>query len=568
MAQEILSTLGDTTGNILFYNVSEEFYASLQQPILSLGSPSRSNLVPFIFVDGQWRWLGLSNDVIEEALNVIVRNRFITTDFLRTHLEMSDSQLEVLKAVLDANPAYFTYDYRKGVVQSVFNINGLLNEIVERESKFLTKTFLDHGLLLDGHFLLPSGHHTNKCALTSQIPQHPDLFERIYSQVARYVWASAPNVIITSSLLSFMIGERLRKEQKKTVLNTFGYPIPRPRYGDSIENGERVFILSDIYSTGSAFNHIRKQVLANEGIIVGAVSVVDAHRRGVKDDVKSPIKLHVKLRTEQKCLDCKKGETIQLLDPFSCLPFQSPVTANAPKGLLEPDEFWNLLREKDAIKGTKENHLIYNGKHFTFYIESRKILRDPATSRELAARALSAIGPNFDAIVIPKNEGALLLAHAIQEYLQHHFGKSPDIITCAKDHEKNAFAIPALMHKSLRNSSLLVLDDGVYTGNNLLGLHYAVKSFKPKKIKYLVFIDRLFGTDRQNFKEILGPDYFCLFHLAIPVYREWDCPVCFEEESQAFYTRGQQDAPSEQMLPSRSAGPRIVTKLHWEANRR
>jgi orotate phosphoribosyltransferase/anti-anti-sigma regulatory factor len=570
MAQELLKVLSDlrTKGKrIFFYNVSEEFYASLQQPLLSSSNTTRSNLIPFILLNGQWKWLGQTSDIVEASLNVIARNKFITTNFIRTINELSDAQLEFLRAVVDANPTYFIHNYKQGAIRCTFNINDVLDMIIATERKLITKAFDEYKLLLPGHYALPSGHHIDTCVLTSHISRYPRLSDRIYAQIARSVWAISPDFVITSSLFSFTAGEKLRNEQGQRVLNTFGYPVPRPRYGETTESCDRVFLLTDIYSTGASFNHIRKQVLANQSVIVGAMSVVDAHGVGGKDDVKSSIKLNLKLYPESKCPQCKDGKSFQFLDPFSCLPYRYQSRIKASKGILAPNKFWDLLREKDAIRGNTDEHLIYNGNHFTLFIETRKILRDESVARQLAAYALSATGPDFDAILIPKNEGALLLAHAIQEYLQHHFGHSPEVITCSKDHERNEFIVPDFIQKSLKDSSLLIVDDGANTGNTILGLHYAIEAFKPKSAKYLVFLDRLIGTDRQNIKAILKANYYCLFHLSVPVYREWDCPVCFVQENQAFYTRGQQDSPSEQLLPSRSAGPRRVTKLIWEADR-
>lgn len=570
IAEEILELFNANSyrdGSIFFYNASDELYTSLQQPMFSSKVMTRSFLIPFILTSGRWKWLGVPSDLIEDALNLLVRNQFLSSDFLQTYLNISDAQLELLRAVVDANPAFFIYDYKKAIMRCKFNVNDLLSLLIEKERDVIGRAFLDNDLILSGHFALPSGYHINKCVLTSHISRDQSLADRIYAQVVRHTWASSPDVVITSSLFSFMIGERIRKEQGQRVLNTFGYPIPRPRYGETTEPGERVFLLSDIYSTGSALNHIRKQVLSNQGIIIGAMSIVDAHGYGELDEVKSSIKLELQLKSEGKCPSCKQNKNFQFIDPFSCLPYKTPSSPKAPKGILEPNEFWNLLREKNAILGNKNEHVIYNGNHFTLFIETRKVLRDSIVSRELAASALSAVGPNFDAILIPKNEGALLLAHGIQKYLQHHFNISLEIIPCSKDHERNVFVVPDFIQKSLKNSSLLIVDDGANTGGTLLGLHFAVQAFKPKNIKYLVFLDRLFGTDRQNIQTILGSHYHCLFHLAVPVYREWDCPVCFEQESQAFYTRGQHDNPSEQILPSRSAGPRKVTKLIWEADR-
>ncbi|HEU0143404.1 MAG TPA: phosphoribosyltransferase family protein [Nitrososphaera sp.] len=569
MAQKLQATFDSNPSllsNVFFFNVSEEFYTSLQQPFLAQSAiPSRLKLLPFILLNGQWRWLGLLSREVEESLNLIIRNQLITTDFIQRLLNLSASQVEILKASVDANPSYFVYDYKKEIMKCAFNANKLLSNIIKYERKSLTKAFIDAGLLKSGHFLLPSGFHVDKCVLTSQVPQHPNLFKRIYAQVSRCIWVSAPDIVITSSLLSFMIGERLRTERNQQVITTFGYPIPRPRYGETISSGDRAFILTDIYSTGSALNHIRKQVFANQGIIAGAMSIVDAHGRGAKDNINASIKLNVPLKNERNCSNCESNTKLQLLDPFSCLPFDYVVKSKAPKSLLKQSEFWNMLREKDAIR---DEHLIYNGNHFSLFIKTRNILRDLSISRDLATRAISELGPNFDAILIPKNEGALLLAQAIQEFLRHHFGRTPAVITCARDHERNVFVIPKLMYKSLKNASLLVVDDGANTGHTLLGLHFSVEAIKPKKINYLVFIDRLFGTDRQSVDVILGSNYTCLFHLAVPVYREWDCPLCFAEESQSYYSHGQQVTQAEQLIPSRSAGPRRVTKLVWEADKK
>lgn len=557
MAEEILDIFGSyrpRLGNVFFYNTSASFYASLQQPLLSHNFfPSSLQVTPFILADGEWRWLGLSNDRIHGAVNTLVKRRILAENTIQHLFDISPLEIEIFRAVLEANPSYFAYDYKSRLAKTGFDAVHLVKETVRHEGRLLKKEFDECRVTEDGHFILPSGHHINKCVLISRVPQCPPIYERMYAQVSRMVWATAPDKVLTSSLVSFMIGERLRRDHGLKVIHTFGYPVPRPRYSETTAENERAFILTDIYSTGAAMNHLRKQVIASQGVVVGAMCLVDAHGRGEKDEVVSSIRLGIPLKKEGNCLRCKDEAPSYFLDPFSCLPFRPLPKMKVRPGVLGDNEFWSMAHENNAIT---DKHLIYNGNHFTIFVETRKMLRDPPAALELAARGLSTFGPNFDFILIPKNEGALLLAQAIQEYLQQHFGISPEVITCARDHERNGFIIPELGDKSFKGASVLVVDDGANTGHTLLGLHFAVRPFRPKRVKYLVFLDRLTGTDRQSIDHILGRDYLFLYHLGVPVYREWDCPFCLSRENQRYYSTGRQVTQKDVDVPLRSAGPR------------
>lgn len=359
--------------------------------------------------------------------------------------------------------------------------------------------------------------------------------------------------MVTNSIASFLIGERLRSHPEYRVIHAFGYPFPRPRYGEEYRAGEAVFVLADIYSTGVSINHLRRQILTARAEPVDSFALVDAHGGAAKDGVRSAVELHIPLVETSPDDPTSRHEL--LLDPFSCLPFSVGGDRRVETGLLDQRFFWRIATEKKALS---QGHYVYNGGHFSLFVETRLILRDRNLLRDFVSRSLLAVGQRFDLILCPKNEGALLFAKAVQDYILDTLAcRPPELIPVARDHERKLFRLPQPLRGQSEAPSVLLVDDGANTGQTLAGLYFAAEILRPRRLRAVVFLDRLVGTDRQIIRRLLGNKYKPVFHLPIPVYREWDCPVCISAESQFHYSGGERSGAA---LTLRAGPPRALSE--------
>jgi orotate phosphoribosyltransferase len=532
-AQRFITLLKKQAGRrhpIILANVTPELLVSVAQPFLA-NTPVLTGFAVWLVIgtDGAWRCLSSLPQTVADALIHVIRNGSYPIRDLLDRVGADETVRQMLMAACDANPSLFRYKSRDESIHLAFDLVAVLEDLLRYERKRLSDV-VARRVIAPGHFLLPSGLHAEAIVQTFTLPQDEVLFGRVCAQVARYIWAAAPDVLLTFSNTSFLIAERLRALGGFGVVHTFGYPKPRPRYEDRLRAKQRVVILADIYSTGASLNHLRRLVLAAGAVIEATIVVADAHGGAARDGVSGLFRFRTRATAPAHCRLCRAGKRLQPVDPYSCLPY-SPPNIHRRTATLSQEVFWRLVREHDAVH---IGHRLMNGTHFDVFFEMRKVLRNAEARRTLAAAAMANRPPHVDMIACPKNEGALLLASAIGEYLERQGGTAPLIVTTSRDHAHKLFVLPKLLRSRAKGASVLVVDDGANTGETLLGLHFALKGVGAALIRYVVCLDRLVGADEECVSALLGSSYEPLFRVPIPAYRAWDCPVCIRNAEQDY----------------------------------
>ncbi|HIW56703.1 MAG TPA: orotate phosphoribosyltransferase [Firmicutes bacterium] len=175
------------------------------------------------------------------------------------------------------------------------------------------------GVLLEGHFLLTSGRHSDRymqCAKIFQyskysVPLCAELVEKYKDDNVELVIGPAIGAI----QMAYEVGRQLgvknifaeREDGKMTL-----------RRGFMIEKGQRVLIVEDVVTTGGSVKEVMELVKEAGGEIVGIGSIVD--RTGGKIDFgvpyKSAFSMDITSYEADECPICKSGE-IPLVKPGS-----------------------------------------------------------------------------------------------------------------------------------------------------------------------------------------------------------------------------------------------------------
>ena len=175
------------------------------------------------------------------------------------------------------------------------------------------------GVLLEGHFLLTSGRHSDRymqCAKIFQyskysVPLCAELVEKYKDDNVELVIGPAIGAI----QMAYEVGRQLgvknifaeREDGKMTL-----------RRGFTIEKGQRVLIVEDVVTTGGSVKEVMELVKVAGGDIVGIGSIVD--RTGGKIDFgvpyKSAFSMDITSYEADECPICKSGE-IPLVKPGS-----------------------------------------------------------------------------------------------------------------------------------------------------------------------------------------------------------------------------------------------------------
>ncbi len=194
----------------------------------------------------------------------------------------------------------------------------------------ILEIFRSTGALLDGHFVLTSGRHSDtyfQCAKVLQYPEYLTLFSRI---IADHFENDNIDTVISPAIGGIVVGTDVgRQLGLKTIFTERKDGKMKLRRGFSIEEGERILIVEDVLTTGGSINEVVEIVKEHKGKIVGIGLVVDRSSGNIK--------LHKKLMSvlEHKTASYADGE---IPDYLAEIPIQKPGSRNMK----------NELRSKNA----------------------------------------------------------------------------------------------------------------------------------------------------------------------------------------------------------------------------
>ncbi|MDD3667071.1 MAG: orotate phosphoribosyltransferase [Bacteroidales bacterium] len=175
------------------------------------------------------------------------------------------------------------------------------------------------GVLLEGHFLLTSGKHSNKYLQCAKIFKNTKYSEELCAELASFFINDKVDVVIGPAMgavqMAYEVSRTLacpnifaEREDGKLTL----------RRGFEILPGQRVLVVEDVITTGGSVVEVIDIVKDAGGIVVGVGVIVD--RSGGKIDFGVPLKSVISMNVEaweaSECPICKEGK-IPLVKPGS-----------------------------------------------------------------------------------------------------------------------------------------------------------------------------------------------------------------------------------------------------------
>ena len=184
----------------------------------------------------------------------------------------------------------------------------------------LLQIFKEANGILEGHFLLTSGLHSDIYFEKFRVLKHPEYVEKLCKQMAAYFADSGIELVIGPTtggvILSYEVGKQLNTEAifAEAAEDGKGRILKR---GFKIDKGQKVLIVDDVLTTGRSVKEVIKLVEDNGGNIQGIAVMVD--RSNGKVDfgysLKALLSIDVKAYKQEDCPMCKEG--IPLIKPGS-----------------------------------------------------------------------------------------------------------------------------------------------------------------------------------------------------------------------------------------------------------
>jgi orotate phosphoribosyltransferase len=206
------------------------------------------------------------------------------------------------------------------VMGCVLVILGIRSIIKNREMNKMHNTIEDdirelfkvNSALLNGHFKLSSGLHSDTYFQSALILQHPKEAERLGEELAKKIKENniKVDVVVSPSIGGIVIGQEMgRALSVRAIFTERVDGKVLLRRGFSLSDNEKVLVVEDVITTGLSTREVI-EVLKVIGVqVVAIASLVD--RSAGKVDFGVPrfslLSLEIKNYKEENCLMCKEG---------------------------------------------------------------------------------------------------------------------------------------------------------------------------------------------------------------------------------------------------------------------
>lgn len=175
------------------------------------------------------------------------------------------------------------------------------------------------GVLLEGHFRLTSGRHSNRYLQCARIFRNVKYSEELCAALAEHFAGDNIELVIGPALgavqMAYEVSRHLQvenffaeREDGKMTL----------RRGFQVKPGQRVLVVEDVVTTGGSVREVIEIVKEQGGVVAGVGSIVD--RTGGKIDFGVPFKavisVDVKSWEPDECPLCKEGK-LEVIKPGS-----------------------------------------------------------------------------------------------------------------------------------------------------------------------------------------------------------------------------------------------------------
>jgi len=173
--------------------------------------------------------------------------------------------------------------------------------------------FKSSGALLDGHFRLTSGRHSNSYFQCAKVLQYPEYLSAICGEIAGFFRESGVTTVISPAIGGIVVGTEVgRQLGVKTIFAERKDGTMMIRRGFSIDPSEQVLVVEDVITTGGSVAEVIELVNAAGATVAGVASVVDRSNGKVRlaERQFSLLTMEVVSYAPEECPLCKEGVPI------------------------------------------------------------------------------------------------------------------------------------------------------------------------------------------------------------------------------------------------------------------
>jgi len=177
--------------------------------------------------------------------------------------------------------------------------------------KDILEIFKKTGAIMEGHFLLSSGLHSDRYFQMAKVLQYPEIAGVLAEQLAaRYKSADIDAVIgpaIGGIVLSYVLAEKMGV---RSMFVERENDIMCLRRGFFIEKNENILVCEDVITTGKSVSEVIQVVNSYGGKIAGVCCLVQRGQHNLQYPVECLLKIDVKNYRQEDCPLCKEGKPL------------------------------------------------------------------------------------------------------------------------------------------------------------------------------------------------------------------------------------------------------------------
>lgn len=174
----------------------------------------------------------------------------------------------------------------------------------------IMKIFQDCGALMEGHFLLTSGLHSNRYIQCAKVLQYPDIASTLGAELAAFFRDLRVNVVVGPALGGILVAQEVARALKTRALFTEREQgVMTLRRGFAVERGERVLVVEDVVTTGGSTREVIKVMEDCGAAVVGVGALVDRHTGTLDFEMPFHALLCLEIATylPESCPLCREG---------------------------------------------------------------------------------------------------------------------------------------------------------------------------------------------------------------------------------------------------------------------
>jgi len=173
--------------------------------------------------------------------------------------------------------------------------------------------FRQAGALLEGHFKLSSGLHSNRYLQSALVLQYPDFAEELGRALASRLEHLQPTVVLSPALGGIVIGQEVgRALQVRSIFVERQDGKLTLRRGFTLSPSDRVVVVEDVITTGLSTRETIEAAQAGGAQVVGAAAIIDRGTDASRLHVplQALVRLQVAAYEPEACPMCAAGQPV------------------------------------------------------------------------------------------------------------------------------------------------------------------------------------------------------------------------------------------------------------------